>query len=83
MAPMWKTKAFPPCAVGGFMSNIKMFPMAMLPGWPFRAQLNSRRLASLNKDSLNNDHLNSDSLNSYILNTFSSSIQPMWGLVCR
>src|SRR6266481_4381307 len=30
-----KLMALPPCAVGGFMSNIKMFPMAMLPGWPF------------------------------------------------
>ncbi len=34
-AQMWKTKGIPPCAVGGFMSNIKMFPMALLPGWPF------------------------------------------------
>jgi hypothetical protein len=30
-----KLRAFPPCAVGHFMSNIKMFPMALLPGWPF------------------------------------------------
>jgi hypothetical protein len=30
-----KLKALPPCAAGGFMSNIKVFPMAMLPGWPF------------------------------------------------
>src|ERR1700674_140554 len=30
-----KLKAFPPCAVARFMSNIKMFPMALLPGWPF------------------------------------------------
>ena len=30
-----KLKAFSPCAVGHFMSNIKMFPMALLPGWPF------------------------------------------------
>jgi hypothetical protein len=25
----------PPCAIDAFMSTIKMFPMAMLPGWPF------------------------------------------------
>jgi hypothetical protein len=23
------------CAIDAFMSTIKMFPMAMLPGWPF------------------------------------------------
>jgi hypothetical protein len=48
------------------MSNIKMFPMAMLPGWPF-APKNSGRLDSLNNslniDNLNNDSLNDDSVN--------------------
>jgi len=33
--PCGKLKALPPCAFDGFVSNIKMFPMAMLPGWPF------------------------------------------------
>jgi hypothetical protein len=27
--------ALPPCAGSAFMSNIKVFPMAMLPGWSF------------------------------------------------
>jgi hypothetical protein len=31
---------FPPCAVAGFMSNIKVFPMAMLPGWLFAPSSN-------------------------------------------
>jgi hypothetical protein len=50
------------------MSNIKMFPMAMLPGWLF-APKNSRRLDSLNNslniDSLNIDNLNNDSLDEF------------------
>jgi hypothetical protein len=45
------------------MSNIKVFPMAVLPGWPFAPKQNSRRLDSLNKDSLNNDSLNNGSVN--------------------
>src|SRR5437899_12281820 len=48
-----KLRAFPPCAVGHFMSNIKMFPMALLPGWPFAPKQDSRRQDSLNIDSLN------------------------------
>src|SRR5437899_5803481 len=48
-----KLRAFPPCAVGHFMSNIKMFPMALLLGWPFAPKQDSRRQDSLNIDSLN------------------------------
>jgi hypothetical protein len=39
------------------MSNIKMFPMAMLPGWPFAPSKNSGRLDRLNKDSFDIDSL--------------------------
>ncbi len=46
------------------MSNIKVFPMAKLPGMAVRAKKqNSRRLDSLNNDCLNIDRLNNDSLN--------------------
>jgi len=44
------------------MSNIKMFPMAMLPGWPF-APSTTPGACSLNNDSLDNDSSNIDSLN--------------------
>ena len=40
------------------MSNIKMFPIAMLPCWLFAPNKNSRRLDSLNNDILHNDNLN-------------------------
>ncbi len=60
MCRVWKTKGTPPpCAFGGFMSNIKMFPMAMLPGWPF-APSKTPGAYSLNNDSLDNDSLNID-----------------------
>jgi hypothetical protein len=58
------------------MSNIKKFPMAVLPGWPFApsstpgAQFEQRQFEP---DSLNN-------LNIYTLNIVLDSIQPMWGL---
>src|ERR1039457_4210072 len=35
MAQRWKTNGFPPLRTGRFVSNIKMFSTAMLPGWPF------------------------------------------------
>src|SRR5208283_534087 len=54
-----KLKALPPCAFGGFMSNIKVFPMAMLPGWPF-APSKTPGACRQNDDSLNNDSPNID-----------------------
>ncbi len=65
-----KLKALPPCAFDGFVSNIKVFPMAMLPGWPFAP---SKTPGAQNKDSLKHRSRFA----------FSNSIQPRWGLVCR
>jgi hypothetical protein len=65
---MWKTLTFPPCVVGGFASNIKMFPMATLPGWPFAPSrlrapgLNLKVRTKFEPNSLNNDTLDIDNL---------------------
>ena len=48
-----KLRVFPPCAVGGFMSNIKMFPNGHASRLAVRAKFNSGRPVSLNNKSLN------------------------------
>jgi hypothetical protein len=48
-----KLRAFPPCAVGGFMSNIKMFPNGHASRLAVRAKFNSGRRVNLNNDTLN------------------------------
>ncbi len=45
-----KLQTLPPCAADAFVGNIKMFPTATLPGWPFAH--NPRRQDSLNTFSM-------------------------------
>jgi len=53
-----KLRALPPCAVGGFMSNIKVFPNGHASRLAVRAKFNSGRRVNLNSDSLTIYRLN-------------------------
>ncbi len=53
-----KLRVLPPCAVGGFMSNIKMFPNGHASRLAVRAKFNSGRRVNLNNDTLNIYSLN-------------------------